>query len=342
MSVAATSSLLLALNAVGLQMVGLPPSLNDAPPDLTQRCEDCHTTDGWDVLPEKVAFDHGSTGFPLYGRHRAAQCTDCHGAKVIPEDAAPTCAGCHTDPHRGALGVGCDDCHTPASWAQSADWLRHRDTRFPLVGTHGAADCSSCHAEGQAEPYRGTPTDCFSCHAEDYQRPDIAPDHMAAGFRTTCETCHSQTLWAPATMNHDLFWPLRGAHGGASCSSCHTGGVYGGTSTDCGSCHQNDYVAAKDPDHVAIGMSHQCSQCHQPTGWRPARTVWHEPMFPLLTGAHSNVGCLSCHTDPVQPYADFQCTQCHTAGPTANRHDDVGGYVWDSFACYSCHPDGSE
>jgi hypothetical protein len=23
-----------------------------------------------------------------------------------------------------------------------------------------------------------------------------------------------------------------------------------------------------------------------------------------------------------------------------NEHDDVGGYVYESQACYSCHPDG--
>jgi hypothetical protein len=26
----------------------------------------------------------------------------------------------------------------------------------------------------------------------------------------------------------------------------------------------------------------------------------------------------------------------------ADEHDDVGGYVYDSQACYQCHPNGDE
>jgi hypothetical protein len=25
-----------------------------------------------------------------------------------------------------------------------------------------------------------------------------------------------------------------------------------------------------------------------------------------------------------------------------DEHDDVGGYVYESTACYTCHPDGEE
>lgn len=326
-------------------VLGLPAGARALPPgvpDVGGDCADCHTAESWAVLPERVDFDHAATGFGLYGRHAAASCTDCHGAKLVTRDTPGDCAGCHQDPHRGGLGLACEDCHEPRSWQQSTAWRRHRETRFPLVGTHAAADCTACHASGREERYRGTATDCYSCHADDFFRPDVHPDHASAGFSTTCETCHSQYLWAPARIRHDLFWPLRGQHAAADCFQCHAGERYGGTPTACKDCHEADYQAALDPPHAAYDMSRNCAQCHSDLAWSPVRSGWHEPLFPIQKGDHAGFACGSCHYGGTQPPANFTCIGCHTAGPTGGEHGDVGGYVWESFACYACHPDGEE
>lgn len=43
-------------------------------------CEKCHTTAGAGFRPS--TFDHGTTGFPLTGKHAGAPCQDCHREKV--------------------------------------------------------------------------------------------------------------------------------------------------------------------------------------------------------------------------------------------------------------------
>jgi hypothetical protein len=341
MSGRTTTALATALCGVAL-LAGAARALPPGVPDIGSRCDACHQTGSWRVLPEAVDFDHAATGFALYGRHAAATCRDCHGQRLVARDAPGDCAGCHDDPHRGAQGIACEDCHSPRGWSQSSAWLRHRETRFPLVGTHAAADCTACHTDAREPRYRGTPTDCYSCHADDFLRPGIHPDHVAAGFRTTCESCHSQYLWFPARIRHDLYWPLRGAHAGADCFSCHAGSRYGGTPTACAECHQADYQAAQEPPHAAWGISQQCEGCHTDLGWSPARLFWHEPLFPITKGDHAGFACAQCHPAGAAPAANFTCVACHRAASTAAEHGRIAGYAWEDFACLGCHPDGEE
>ncbi len=36
----------------------------------------------------------------------------------------------------------------------------------------------------------------------------------------------------------------------------------------------------------------------------------------------------------------FTCTNCHGRAETDDEHRGVGGYRYESVACYSCHPNG--
>ena len=40
----------------------------------------------------------------------------------------------------------------------------------------------------------------------------------------------------------------------------------------------------------------------------------------------------------------FTCIDCHahTKPDMDDEHDDVGGYEYQTSACYACHPDGKE
>ena len=71
-------------------------------------------------------------------------------------------------------------------------------------------------------------TDCAGCHQSDYNAT-TNPNHSAAGFPTTCDSCHQATDpdWMQATYPHNV-WPLVGSHTALSCTSCHTGSVYAG------------------------------------------------------------------------------------------------------------------
>ncbi len=313
-----------------------------APPNhSTGRCSRCHTPDGWNVLPERLeAFDHSTTGFELRGRHKPVRCTDCHGATLATEQTRTACQSCHQDPHRGTLGATCDDCHSPRGWQPSPRVLRHRQTRFPPAGSHAAVDCGACHVRARRETYRGTPTECFACHRDDYLRRDLHVDHVAAGIRTECDTCHSQYLWRPARIRHELYWPLRGAHTGLECADCHDNGRFGGTPRECIGCHLGDYNAAAHPPHASLGMSTACANCHVETMWSPVLSTWHEAAFPILAGDHA-VPCGDCHTGRGGFPKDYSCTGCHGRSETDHEHDRAG-YVYQDAACYGCHPRGEE
>ena len=53
--------------------------------------------------------------------------------------------------------------------------------------------------------------------------------------------------------------------------------------------------------------------------------------------------CTDCHV-VAGNFQIFECIECHEHNQSdmARKHDEVGGYVWESQACLECHPDGKE
>jgi hypothetical protein len=105
-------------------------------------------------------------------------------------------------------------------------------------------------------------------------------------------------------------------------------------------CHLDDYQGANDPDHVAAGFPTDCQLCHNAadSGWDQGQFdhIW----FPIASGQHSGFECSDCHPNPSN-FAVFTCTtSCHPRSETDDEHNEVPGYVYDSQACLSCHPDG--
>ncbi len=180
--------------------------------ELSISCGECHTTEGWTPLAAAPGFDHAETGFPLEAGHRKVQCASCHAVLEFAK-VGSACADCHLDVHLGELGFACGDCHETTGWDPRARFSELHDATFPLTGAHRSADCAACHAEDPPFEFQLTPTDCFLCHVEDYRGAEL--DHVALGFPTTCENCHSTDAFSPATVDvvdHDAFFPLRGAH----------------------------------------------------------------------------------------------------------------------------------
>ena len=299
-------------------------------------CEDCHTESAW----QGATFNHAQTGFPLQGAHTQVACADCHadGYAGTPSD----CFACHesdfngaTDPDHQGFPTTCEDCHSETTWQGAA--FDHNQTAFPLQGAHTQVACADCHADG----YAGTPTDCFACHEDDYDGADD-PDHQ--GFPTTCEDCHQVTAWEPAAFNHNqTAFPLTGSHLAVPCSDCHATG-YVGTPIDCFACHEDDYNGANDPDHIAAGFPFTCETCHNTDDWDD--TTWdHDDFFPIYSGSHRNAwnSCEDCHIASGN-FQVFSCITCHEHEQSEmdDEHDDVPGYVYESQACFNCHPDGEE
>jgi hypothetical protein len=65
--------------------------------------------------------------------------------------------------------------------------------------------------------------------------------------------------------------------------------------------------------------------------------------FPIYSGKHDGEWdeCSDCHTEPTN-YSVFSCITCHEHNQSEmdNEHREVSGYVYDSDACYNCHPNG--
>ncbi len=310
-------------------------------------CALCHGAEGWKPAVISKRFDHAKYGFPLGKAHAATPCASCH-VKLDFSAAAARCASCHADPHLGELGLDCARCHGERSFVDRARMRRAHDfTLFPLNGGHATIDCADCHpptAQGRSQ-YVGVSPDCARCHRAEYDAT-TNPSHGPSGFPLDCADCHTPRSWRGARFDHaGTRFPLTGAHVPLPCASCHADGVYRGKDPSCVSCHRAEYDATADPSHVALGFPVACEGCHSTTNWDGARFDHDARYFPIYSGAHNGrwAACSTCHTNPSN-YATFTCLSCHPhddRAVTDEKHSEQAGYVYDSPACYSCHPRGT-
>jgi hypothetical protein len=308
---------------------------------LSRPCESCHTA----VSFHDVRFDHNVTDFPLEGRHQRIACLSCH---LITDFSTVDgeCIACHEDLHLGKLGVACEECHISRAWNVFDAEEIHSRSNFPLMGRHVLVDCAGCHHGQLPANFNETPTECVACHRMDYMEAS-RPNHVAGGFHSQCEQCHTFSSWRPGMMpDHEPLFPIfSGTHKNRwnTCTECHTDpGNY--NVFNCLTCHRRP-----ETDGAHVGMtgyvydSPQCYACH-PDG-RAGRFAEHDAQFfPIYSGAHSGRwnACSTCHPDAGNA-SNFDCLGCHEHDRT--RMDDkhlgeVGGYVYASSACFDCHPDG--
>ena len=272
-------------------------------------CQECHTTDSW--APATFAR-HDETAFPLTGAHVALDCQQCHvGGQYTGTPTA--CVECHEEDYQNAsdpvhspdlFPSTCEVCHTTSEWA-NATFDVHDQTAFPLTGRHVEVNCLECHSAG----FTGTPVDCWSCHEQQYNETE---NHLEQGYPQDCAQCHNTTDWQQASFDHDATaFPLTGAHVQTNCIDCHAGGVFQGTPTDCWSCHEQDYVAVADPNHVEQQYPQNCTVCHSTANWTETSFDHDATNFPL-TGAHVQTNCLECHANGYTG-TPTDCWSCHEA-----------------------------
>ena len=298
-------------------------------------CRQCHFSMSTWQGPQST---HDS--FVLQGRHREAACADCHKNNVFA-GTPRECVGCHLQDynstqapnHRQAgYSSDCASCHGSAALTWDNAVVNH-DQFWPLQGAHKTLECSLCHAAGY-----DLPRDCYGCHKADYDNT-TTPNHRQAGYSTDCLSCHSGTAltWKTAAVNHDQFWPLLGAHKTLACNLCHAAGY--DLPRDCYGCHRADYEKTTSPNHRQAGYSTDCDNCHfsSHTSWQQA-VFTHK--FPIQSGKHAGFACSDCHLNAN--YNLFSCIDCHAHSKSSmdSEHDDVGGYAYNSQACYACHPNG--
>lgn len=317
-------------------------------------CGTCHTPTLW----EDVTFDHGdaSGGFALRWAHDSLACTACH----MPESFTPRfspegdedCVACHRtlyDQVHGASGypTSCLSCHGPDAWTDLTYAHRPESGGFPLLGVHATLSCSACHAETTFTPLYAPAGagDCVACHRADYDAV-----HGGSTFPTTCAACHTTTTWVGAVVDHGAVsggFELWGVHAALACTACHEPGTFEARyapadDQDCVACHRDDY----DDAHADSGYPVTCLVCHDGVTW-PGAVFDHDAQyFPIYTGEHRNRwvsdGCPTCH-NVSSDFGIFTCLACHRHDEDLTDQDHMGveGYVYDSKACLSCHPDGT-
>ncbi|MBZ5667092.1 MAG: hypothetical protein LAO30_21125, partial [Acidobacteriia bacterium] len=344
---------------------------------LGANCEQCHSVRGWGVSIKEI--QQHNNRFPLTGAHAAVDCDSCHknAANSKFQTMSTMCYSCHeadfkktVAPNHVTNGYSttCEQCHGTDNWLNAK--FDHNSVGFPLTGGHAVPPraCTDCHANNN---FNLTSTACISCHQKDFQGT-TNPNHVAGGFSTTCQQCHTTVAWQPASFDHSkTSFPLTGSHTvpPRQCADCHVNNNYNITNTTCISCHQNDFNNANSPvPHT--GFPTTCEQCHDTVQWTDGKFDHSKTGF-NLTGAHtvppracadchinnnyniSNTTCISCHQNdfnnaksPV-PHTGFptNCEQCHdTVQWTDGKFDHsqtgftlTGAHTVPPRVCTDCH-----
>jgi hypothetical protein len=316
-------------------------------PNFKIDCNECHSSkSGWGVILSEIKFNHNSTKFDLEGQHKKTDCKKCHIDLTfkLPKN---NCIDCHNDVHQMTVGNDCVRCHSSDNWLINDINPLHEQNGFPLEGRHITVSCIECHKSSNTLTFTRIGTECVDCHRGDYMATNN-PNHLSSGFSLDCRECHEpfSTSWV-GQFEHGFF-PLEKGHDNVACVACHKSPVYSQISSECVSCHLNDFNNASSPNHLTSGFPTDCKLCHTTDiGWSPASFGDHDGQyFPIYSGKHDNEwsSCIECHTDPNN-FSTFNCLQCHehdNPSSLANDHNGVNGYSYNSAACYSCHPDGKE
>jgi len=293
---------------------------------LSIPCQNCHTSVGWKPIRAVPEFDHNTTKYPLRGQHQGVSCTQCH-AKPVFTNVGTNCSDCHADIHRRQMGANCEQCHSVKGWSLITQRAKEHDNRFPLVAGHAGLDCADCHKSEAVGQFQGLSIQCYSCHQKTFQQT-TSPNHVAVGFSTQCEDCHTINNWQSVKFDHAKFtgFALTGMHATLDCVACHAGGKYKGTPAACVGCHLPDFQKASNPNHVSLGLPQTCQNCHSTSAWQPASFNHDSVGFPL-TGGHAKLQCDQCHTNGNFNITTTACVSCHLKdfqGTTNPNHVTTG------------------
>ena len=227
-------------------------------------CERCHGSNATSWTGATV--DHSK--FPLNGKHKTAICTDCHKNGQY-SGLTQVCFNCHTAEYNGTTNpnhklanfpTDCVPCHGTAALTWQGATFNHNQY-WPLQGAHTTLDCTRCHDKGY-----DLPRDCYGCHRSNYEKTQD-PKHVAAGFPTSCDSCHFAThvSWNQAVFNHRF--PIKsGKHSGLTCTDCHVTANY--REFACINCHEHNKADMDKEHREERGYSYNspaCYSCH-PTG----------------------------------------------------------------------------
>jgi len=252
-------------------------------------CSSCHDTIAW----TDSTFNHSVTGFALTGAHATTACALCHVNNNYNLTSANTdCYGCHQTAWTSTQTLGgavpnhvaanfptslCSTCHDTVAWVDGK--FDHSTTGWALTGGHQMVPtaggiitaCTQCHVSNNYS-LTAANTVCYGCHVADWTSTQTlggsVPNHIAAGYPTTCDTCHTTTSWLGATFNHTYF-PI--PHHGSVCNDCHQVSTNYASFT-CINCHTTTAHQQTQTNNEHGGVSGYsygpttCYNCHKNGG----------------------------------------------------------------------------
>ncbi len=305
-------------------------------------CEQCHKMDAFSW----TGADFAHTIFPLTQGHAINDCARCHKDPNDYSNISSECISCHeanynetTNPNHQQIGfsTNCIECHTTNPGWRPAEFKEH-DNLFPIYsGKHGGEwnTCSDCHTN--PDNYSLFTCTTSQCH----EKNDTDGEHDEVGGyvyeSVACLECHPDGS-GEGGFNHSISaFPLTGAHINADCAACHADG-YSNTPTLCSACHTDDYTNTTNPNHVNIGLSDNCDDCHTTDpGWQPASFDVHNDFF-VLSGAHANNAnnCAECHNGDYNNTPNT-CVGCHQEdyNQTTNPPHASAQFSTDCQLCHS-------
>jgi hypothetical protein len=233
-------------------------------------------------------------------------------------------------PHGKDLKVSCTACHSTKGWKidKSIYSFDHNTTALRLEGQHNLVDCKSCHP---TLVFSEAKTGCIDCHT-DMHSQTVGPD---------CARCHTPISWLVENIteiHQRSRFPLVGKHYTADCSLCHKSESllrFDPLGVECYDCHQADYNATTNPNHVAGGYSTNCNECHLINAFSWTETNFNHSTFPL-TGGHSQVECSKCHINGNYSTTSKECVSCHQSNYDATT-DPKHSSANFPLTCEDCH-----
>ena len=240
-------------------------------------------------------------------------------------------------------------------------------THAAVPGLGGAEACDRCHREEG-----GALTGCPECHAP--VRVQIGEGRgfhgqLEPGMAGACAPCHVEHRAAEVPLVGDHAFRLAGFAGGRNaydhrgyelgltgrhddlaCTGCHSladadllpAGArrFSAPGRHCAACHEAEFAAVRDPDHLAHGFPRDCVSCHDQSSFAGAEF---RHRFPIDRGEHRGLGCADCHDD-AEDGSRFTCTACHDHRRTEmdKEHRKVADYRFASPDCLRCHPAGEK
>ncbi|MCG8420260.1 MAG: hypothetical protein MJE77_20200 [Proteobacteria bacterium] len=320
-----------------------------------KKCESCHLEHkgrsfdlmGWRAVVKRgyQTFDHKQTGWPLRGKHKAIDCSECHknrnkqGLRVfLGED--PFCGSCHEEdqPHgfdRRAM-MACERCHNESVWKPQKrdmefDHDDPKDASMPLDGSHAQVRCSKCHPKARFNLKEKNPDFCGNCHDSPHDR------HLFG--KKNCAWCHSPKFRSLPTIrfahSKRTRFDLAGAHGKLGCYECHTKKL--GTQRpdkSCQLCHSDDNRHKNR--FKQFGSPPKCEVCHPSSSWKPSVFNHNRQTKFKLTGKHAQAACRTCHRG--RNPADFERFNPKTVGCRGcHKHKNVHDGEFKDNQCLRCH-----